>query len=180
MPKLSPGMGGVSAMTVGADVIKSLDNLGAGLLTPWPHFSQELNKTQRILAIMKSRVEIENQLSRRELESVVRKVWDDLTLDTINASVAGMPWRLIEVVRNKRRTEKYVSQHSLQFEYFFCGHVIEAYRTKVHGRYETPKFSRLSVQRIMDIPYFAGTSLARSDVFVLSRFSTNRAVPRFS
>jgi hypothetical protein len=53
---------------------------------------------------MKRRVEIENPKSLVELEAVVRKVWDDLTLDTINALAPEMPMRLIEVIRNEGRS----------------------------------------------------------------------------
>jgi hypothetical protein len=50
---------------------------------------------------MRRRFEIKDQQSLGELEVVVRKVWNELTLDTIKALVAEMPVRLIEVIRNE-------------------------------------------------------------------------------
>jgi hypothetical protein len=101
---------------------------------------------------MKRRVEIENPQSRGELEAVVRNVWDDLTLDTINALVAEMPRRLIEVIRNEGRSIQILRQRGENtLVNIRCN--LNTYRTKVRGHHQTRKFSRLSVQRMMDMTY---------------------------
>jgi hypothetical protein len=86
------------------DVIAAIENTGIQILKPWPAYSPDLNVIERIWAIMKRRVEIENPQSASDLEDTVQRVWDNLGVDLINSLVAEMPRRLVQVIANEGRT----------------------------------------------------------------------------
>jgi transposase-like protein len=85
-------------------VTNTLEQMKVRILTPWPAYSPDLNIIERVWAIMKRRVQIENPQSAIDLKETVQRVWDNLGVDFINSLVAEMERRLIQVIANEGRT----------------------------------------------------------------------------
>ena len=73
------------------------------LLRDWPPYSPDLNVIEIIWAIMGSRVEKVGPQTIKELIQVLQDVWDNLTIETINALINSVKSRLQQLLANEGR-----------------------------------------------------------------------------
>jgi hypothetical protein len=86
------------------DVLDSLACLEVNVLPDWPPYSPDLNIIERVWAIMKGMVAFRDPKNPQELCDPIEQVWADLKRETIDASAAETPRRLIAVIRREGRT----------------------------------------------------------------------------
>lgn len=86
------------------DILEAMSNLDIHILPRWPPYSPDLNIIETVWAIMKRRVEKENPKTISDLKKVISDVWKNLSFQTINALVAEMPNRLLQVIAGNGMT----------------------------------------------------------------------------
>jgi hypothetical protein len=89
---------------VRADIIEAIENTAINIITLWPAYSPDLDRTERGWAIMKNRVDQYEPETLGELQKEVQRVWDDPTPGLINSLVAEMPRRLAQMIANNGHT----------------------------------------------------------------------------
>ena len=99
---------------VSKETLAVLQELQIDLLPDWPPYSPDLNIIEVVWDNMERRVEMYQPKTIEELIYVIRKVWDELTWQTINGLVNGIPNRLKAVNANPNRTLNYLSMNEQQ------------------------------------------------------------------
>ena len=94
------------------ETLAVLNELDIKLLQDWPPYSPDLNIIEVVWAIMENRVEMQNPKTINDLERIIQDVWENLTYQTINGLVNGIPNRLQKVNQNPRQTLNYYSLHT--------------------------------------------------------------------
>lgn len=94
---------------VSRETLAVLDELDITLLPDWPPYSPDLNIIEVVWAIMEKRVEMQAPKTMDDLIRIIKDVWENLTWQTINGLVKGIPNRLKKVNENPGQTLNYYS-----------------------------------------------------------------------
>lgn len=85
------------------------------IMLVWPPNSPDMNIIELLWAIIKYRIDQERPKNLDELKTVIIKVWDELSLDTINGLVDDFRRRCLLVLQNKGdNIQKYISGGNLK------------------------------------------------------------------
>ena len=79
-------------------ILDAMASLRIQILPGWPPYSPDLNIIETIWAIMKRRIDQQRPQSIDELKQTILNVRENVSYNTINALVAEMPRRLIQVI----------------------------------------------------------------------------------
>ena len=101
---------------VSFETLAVLKELEIDLLPDWPPYSPDLNIIEVKWAIMERRVEIHQPKTIDDLKIIISKVWEELTWQTINGLVNGIPNRLRAVNNNPSQTLNFYSSKTEQDE----------------------------------------------------------------
>ena len=84
--------------------LRFLKEKGINLLEDWPPYSPDLNVIEYVWSIMKRRLSANPVKSIPQMKQEIIKVWNELSLETINGLVDSMPKRLAYVIEKQGET----------------------------------------------------------------------------